>query len=116
MPSLIPELATAGEIAAEIGFLIQATRVSRGLLVEDLAVRAGLTAENIEKLEMGEASLATMLAVGKAFGVASIIVNAFVPKPTSLDEIERLENGHKQAGVSPWACSPYPAPNPAGRA
>lgn len=80
----------AEEIARELGSRLKSARLALGLAQSELAARAGVARGTIATLEnSGQSSLASMVQVVQALGLASELQNLFVPQPASIAAMER---------------------------
>ena len=89
---MIPALATASDLAEEVGKSLRLARIAQGLRQEDLVLHSQASLQAIKNLENGgKVELVTFLRVAKALGMANSILDSCQPAPRSLDEIERIE-------------------------
>jgi hypothetical protein len=89
---MITALASASDLAEEIGKNLRLVRAAQGLRQEDLVSLSQASLQAIKNLENGgKVELVTFLRVAKALGVVDGILNSCQPTPQSLDEIERIE-------------------------
>lgn len=92
MKPFIPALASAAEIAEQVGANVRLARIGQQLRQEDLAERSGASLQAIKNLERGgKVELLTFIRVAAALGMTEEILRSTVPPPRSLDEIERVE-------------------------
>lgn len=95
---MIYELADPAELAAEIGKSLRLARAVRGLRQEDLANKSGASLQAIKNLEGGgKVDLVTFLRVASALGLAREVLEICQPKPSTLDEIDRVEAARPEA-------------------
>lgn len=89
---MITALASASDLAEEIGKNLRLVRAAQGLRQEDLVSLSQASLQAIKNLENGgKVELVTFLRVAKALGMVDDILNSCQPTPRSLDEIERIE-------------------------
>jgi transcriptional regulator with XRE-family HTH domain len=102
---MITALASASDLAEEIGKGLRLARVAQGLRQEDLASLSQASLQAIKNLEKGgKVELVTFLRVAKALGMVERVLDSCQPTPQSLDEIERIEAARDQsARVRPRA-------------
>lgn len=91
MPRFIQALATVDEQNAELGLRVMLCRQALGLSEAELAKATALAVEDIERIERGAGSVLDLLRVGQILGFASDIMEACEPRPTTLDELDRVE-------------------------
>lgn len=95
---MITALASAAELAEEIGKSLRLVRASQGLRQEDLAIRSKASLQAIKNLENGgKVELLTFLRVARALGMVEGIIDSCQPAPKSLDEIERIETARAES-------------------
>jgi transcriptional regulator with XRE-family HTH domain len=66
-------------------------RVGKQWSVADLAERAGVAVSAISAVEAGDGRLHDYVAASMVLGFGHELWNASRPRPTSLDELERIE-------------------------
>jgi len=100
---MITALASASDLAEEIGKNLRLARAAQGLRQEDLVALSRASLQAIKNLENGgKVELLTFLRVAQALGMADSILNSCQPAPRSLDEIERIEAArHESSRVRP---------------
>jgi transcriptional regulator with XRE-family HTH domain len=82
------QLATPGELAAEIGTRARRLRLEKDMRQADLAKRARVSIATVGRFEAtGEASFAAVLRIATALGVDQALLNIFSPPPRSIDEL-----------------------------
>jgi transcriptional regulator with XRE-family HTH domain len=97
MPAVF-ELMSTDDVARDIGANIRMSRIALGLRQEDLAVESGASLQAIKNLEAGKnVALQTFLKVARALRFDRGVWESSKPKPTTLDEIERIEHARQGA-------------------
>lgn len=92
------ELATADEIARELGQRLRAHRLAQNLQQSELAARAGVSERAVRNLERtGKATLDSLLRVVMALGLAGSLSPLFEYKPTSIREMEQASTTRERA-------------------
>lgn len=95
---MIAALASASELAEEIGKSLRLARAAHGLRQEDLAALSQASLQAIKNLENGgKVELITFLRVAKVLGLVESILDSCQPAPQSLDAIERIEAARKHS-------------------
>lgn len=84
-------LMTAEDSAKAMGQHLRLARVGKQWSVADLADRAGVSACAVTAVEAGDGRLQDYVAASMVLGFGHELWNASRPRPTSLDELERIE-------------------------
>lgn len=85
-------LATPNELAAELGKFITLKRVARRWLPADLADASSLTLDEVVQIEAGQGgNLLAFMRIAQALNFAHDFMALCEPRPTTLDELERIE-------------------------
>lgn len=91
-------LATADEIACEIGGRLRAHRLSQNLQQSEVAGRAGVSLRTIVELEhSGRVSFDVLLRVAMALGVIESMSGVFELKPKSIKDMEKASQKRQRA-------------------
>jgi len=90
-------MATAPEICAELGRRLRARRLMQGWSQVELAQRAGLSSGTIKNLESkGQASLASVIQIVAALGLADDLGELFRLKVASIAAMEKAELANRR--------------------
>lgn len=83
---------TSEEITAALGLRLKAVRLSQSLTQADLAERAGMSVGTVKLLERtGQSSVASLVRVVQALGLADQLQSLFVLKVQSIADMEQAQ-------------------------
>jgi transcriptional regulator with XRE-family HTH domain len=83
-------LATEKEIHAELAGRLRRQRLAKGLTLADLAKRAGMGANTLQRMETGaDCTLANFIRAVQALGLSTEIQELFTLKTLSIAQMER---------------------------
>ncbi|MFM0313311.1 helix-turn-helix transcriptional regulator [Paraburkholderia nemoris] len=95
---LLFDLATADEIALELGHRLRAQRLAQNLQQSELASRAGVSERVVRNLERtGKATLESLLRVAMALGLTGSLSPLFEHKPNSIRAMEQANATRERA-------------------
>ncbi|CAE6704106.1 helix-turn-helix domain-containing protein [Paraburkholderia nemoris] len=95
---LLFDLATADEIALELGHRLRAQRLAQNLQQSELASRAGVSERVVRNLERtGKATLESLLRVAMALGLTGSLSPLFEHKPNSIRAMEQASATRERA-------------------
>ncbi|CAE6739882.1 helix-turn-helix domain-containing protein [Paraburkholderia haematera] len=95
---LLLELATADEIALELGQRLRTQRLAQNLQQSELAARAGVSERAVRNLERtGKATLESLLRVAMALGLAGSLSPLFDYQPKSIQAMEKASATRERA-------------------
>ena len=84
--------AAPDEIAQELAHRLKAARLAHGLQQPELALRAGVSTGTVKSLEnKGQSTLASMIRVVQALGLAHDLQQAFVLQVRSIADMEQAQ-------------------------
>jgi transcriptional regulator with XRE-family HTH domain len=92
------ELATADEIANELGHRLRAHRLAQNFHQSELAARAGVSERALRNLELtGRGTLDTFLRVAAGLGLTGSLSELFALTPKTIKEMERASLTRERA-------------------
>ncbi|SDH11849.1 helix-turn-helix domain-containing protein [Paraburkholderia phenazinium] len=95
---LLFDLATADEIARELGQRLRTQRLAQNLQQSELAARAGVSERAVRNLERtGKATLESLLRVAMALGLAGSLSPLFEYRPNSIRAMENANDIRERA-------------------
>lgn len=83
------------ELAQSVGAQITLWRAAKAWSHDRLADGATLPVQVIKDLEAGRGDLASLVTIAMALGFAHELWHACQPRPTTLDELERIEHARQ---------------------
>jgi len=92
------ELATADEIACELGRRLRAHRLAQNFQQSELAARAGISERALRNLERtGRGTLDTFLRVAASLGLSGGLSSVFELKPKTIKEMDQASATRERA-------------------
>jgi transcriptional regulator with XRE-family HTH domain len=96
------KFATVDEICRELGSRLKAIRLAHSLLQTDLAVRAGVSAGTVKKLEnSGQSTTHSLIRIVQALGREDELQNIFVLQARTIADMERNEAASRRRASRP---------------
>ena len=92
------ELATADEVASELGHRLRSHRLAQNFHQSELAARAGISERALRNLELsGRGTLDTFLRVAASLGLSGSLSSLFALTPKTIKEMEQASVTRERA-------------------